>query len=101
MSNHPQNFNQEMQELADVLAQYAPEDWQQMNLSYETFDEGDVSFDSWAVVNGEKYPVDIDEEDLDKLEVIFANIKVKTSDNWKIAKFQFTVEGDCEINFEY
>ena len=101
MSNKTPNLDQEMQELADVLAQYAPENWQQMNLNYETFDEGDESFDSWAVVNGENSPVDIDEEDIDKLEAIFANIKAKASDNWKVAKFKFTVDGDCEINFEY
>ncbi len=101
MSDKTPNLDHEMQELADVLAQYAPEDWQQMNLNYETFDEGDVGFDSWAVVAGENIPIDIDEDDLDKLEEIFAIIKTKTKDNWKIAKYLFTVDGDCEISFEY
>ena len=101
MSDNTPNFDREMQELADVLAQYAPEDWQQMNLNYETFDEGDVSFDSWAIADGENIPIDIDEDDLDKLEEIFTKIKTKTKDTWKIAKYQFTVDGDCEISFEY
>jgi hypothetical protein len=101
MSDKTPNFDQEMQELADVLAQYAPENWQQMNLNYKTFDECDVSFESWVDVNGEKTPIDIDEEDIDKLETIFINIKVKAVANWKSAKFHFTIDGDCEIDFEY
>lgn len=95
------DFEMEMQELANIIAQYAPENWEKMNLICEFYSEADYGFDSWAIVAGEKTPVDFDEEDLDALESVFSKIRKKTIEEWSIAEFMFTCEGDCELNFQY
>lgn len=95
------NFNSEMQELANLIAPYAPNGWERMNVSFETYAPGDYGIDIAAVVGGANTPVDIEEGDVDALEKIFTAIKEKTIAEWRIAHFYFTVEGDCEITFEY
>ena len=95
------DFSGEMQELANVIAQYAPENWEKMFTTFESYAPGDYGIDSWAVVGGENVPVDIDEEDIDSLEEIFGTIQTKSVVHWRIAKFEFSNEGDCELNFEY
>ena len=94
-------FNSEMQELANVVAPYAPEGWERMNVSLETYAPGDYGIDVAAIINGINNPVDIDEGDIDVIERIFNAIKEKTVEEWRVAHFFFTASGDCEITFEY
>ena len=90
-----------MQELANVIAQYAPENWKKMITSFEPYGPGDYGIDSCAIVGNEKVPVDFDEEDIDNLETIFSIIQKKSIEKWKSAQFEFTSDGDCEISFAY
>ena len=95
------DFSSEMQKLADVIAQYAPENWEKMFASFGQLSPGNYGIDSWAIVKNEKVPVDFDEEDIDSLESIFGSIQTKAVERWRVAKFEFSNEGDCELNFEY
>ena len=95
------DFSEEMQSLANVVAQYAPDNWESMFTAFEEYDPGDYGIDSYAIVNNEKIPVDFDEEDIDALERLFKSIQKKSVESWKVAQFSFTNEGDCELNFEY
>ena len=100
MSNEIE-FSSEMQELANVIAQYAPENWEKMITSFEPYEQGDYGIDSCAIVGNVKVPVDFDEDDVDRLEKIFMAIQTKCVERWSVAKFEFSNEGDCELNFEY
>lgn len=95
------DFSSEMQELANVIAQYAPEKWKEMFTSFESYGPGDYGIDSWAVVGNGKVPVDFAEEDIDNLERIFGSIQTKSVVHWRIAHFEFSREGNCELSFEY
>lgn len=95
------DFSSEMQDLANVIAQYAPENWKKMFASFEQYAPGDYGIDSWALVGNEKMPVDFDEEDIDSLERIFGSIQSKSVEHWRVARFEFSNEGDCELNFDY
>ena len=95
------DFSSEMQELANVIAQYAPENWEKMITSFEPYGPADYGIDSCAIVGNEKVPVDFDEEDIDRLEKTFMAIQAKSVEHWRVAQFEFSSEGDCELNFEY
>ena len=95
------DFSAEMQELANVIAQYAPENWEKMCVVFEEYAPGDYGIDSWAIVAGQNEPVDFEEEDIDNLEKIFSIIQKKSIEKWNSAQFEFTADGDCEISFAY
>ena len=95
------DFGSEMQELANVVAQYAPENWEKMTVQFEFYSDGDYGIESRADCADGKYPVDFDEEDIDALEKTFKSIRKKSIERWNISHFEFNNEGDCEINFEY
>lgn len=95
------DFSSEMQKLADVVSQYAPENWEKMNLNFASYSPDDYGIDSWAEVDGKKVSVDFDEDDIDALEKIFEVICNKSIGNWSSANFEFSSSGDCELNFQY
>ena len=100
MSNEV-DFSVEMQDLANIIAQYAPENWEKMSVIFEEYAPGDYGIDSWAIIASENIPVDFDEDDIDNLETIFSIIQKKSIEKWKSAQFEFTSDGDCEISFAY
>ncbi len=97
------DFSAEMQELANVIAQYAPENWVKLSTNFEFYSPNDYGIDSYAIVSGKEdsEPIDFDEEDIDALEKIFTEIRNKSIEEWKVATFECTSDGDCELNFEF
>ena len=95
------DFSAEMQNLADIASQYAPENWEKMNLCFELYSPGNYGIDAWAEIGGERIPVDFDEDDIDNLEKVFEIIRKKSIEKWNVAIFEFSSSGDCELNFKY
>ncbi len=95
------DFSDEMQALADVAVKHAPKEWEKISLIYEIYTQKDFGVDLWAITKGKNIPIDIDENDIDSIEIIFKRISKKTVAIWRIAKFNFTNKGECEMSFEY
>ncbi len=95
------DLSAEMQDLANIIAQYAPDNWTKLCTSFEPYEGEAFGIDSYAEAGEEKIPLDFDEEDIDSLEKIFRTIRNKTMESWKVAEFSFNNNGDSEMNFQY
>ena len=91
----------EMQELANVVVPQAPDKWETLNVIFEFYEEGGYGIDAWADVAKKRTPIDFEEDEIDKLEILFQSIQTKTRNSWKKAQFVLSNEGECEMSFDY
>jgi len=94
-------FNEEIQQIADVIMQNVSENWQTVYVICEVARETEYCIDSRIVFANKTFHVVFDEAGLDQLKALFRSIRQKSNGAWRMAEFRLTCEGDFNINFEY
>ena len=98
--NQPKLSDKDVQDLADILLEYAPKGWQTLFLRYECTAEADI-ITTWAVTDTEPHaPIGLVEEDADRIRNI-VNFALPFDEDDCCAAFQMAVQNYGDIKIEY
>ena len=100
MSNSPTLSEGQVQRIAEILMQYAPEGWLLLTMVYRT-NENMTNIETWAkTCKTSKHGFVLDDTDADAMEEIFEEKWIETGKSWSMSAFTLDSNGNYNISFQ-
>ena len=89
--------NTDIQQLTDIVTQYAPKDWSYMGVNSYADKKGSRTMDAFVAVGDDEYSIGFDKGDTKKVHKIID--KILKNDNTGADSIEFEIDSDGEYNY--